>query len=57
MVNDLVDQGEPDKKSLFKNQNKSADKEFKKINWISLLVSRFASKFKDSKATTWSSDI
>lgn len=45
MVNDLVDQGEPDKKSLFKNQNKSADKEFKK-KWISLLVLRFASKFK-----------
>lgn len=32
MVNDLVDQGEPDNKSLFKNQNKSADKEFKKKN-------------------------
>lgn len=30
MLNDLVDQGEPDNKSLFKNQNKSADKEFKK---------------------------
>lgn len=34
MVNDLVDQGEPDKKSLFKIQNKSADKEFlKKIGY------------------------
>lgn len=30
MVNDLVDQGQPDKKNLFKSQNKSADKEFKK---------------------------
>lgn len=45
MVNDLVDQGQPDKKNLFKSQNKSADKEFKKKR-ISLLVSRFASKFK-----------
>lgn len=43
MVNDLVDQGQPDKKNLFKSQNKSADKEFKKKR-ISLLVSRFASK-------------
>lgn len=30
MINDLVDQGQPDKKNLFKSQNKSADKEFKK---------------------------
>lgn len=43
MVNDLVDQGQPDKKNLFKSQNKSADKELKKKR-ISLLVSRFASK-------------
>lgn len=43
MVNDLVDQGQPDKKNLFKSQNKSADKEFKKKR-IYLLVSRFASK-------------